>query len=63
MAAAGENDQKLIDDFLLADDHLAELGANVRCQAGKIFHLEFLLEGAVLESEKDFIVFKRLHNF
>jgi hypothetical protein len=41
----------LIDYFLLSDDDLRELGANMRRKACEIFHLAFLLVGTRLESE------------
>ena len=36
--AADQNQQELIDDFALANDHFGEFGANVRGKSGKVFH-------------------------
>jgi len=38
VAAAHQNQQKLIDNFVLADDDLGKFRAHVRGKSGKLFH-------------------------
>jgi hypothetical protein len=38
MAAGDENEEELIDDFALADDHFRKFTANLRCECGKVLH-------------------------
>ena len=42
VAAANEDEEKLVHDFALADDDFGKFRANVRCECGKILHGQFL---------------------
>jgi hypothetical protein len=38
VAARDENEEELIDDFALPDDHFRKFTANLRCECGKVLH-------------------------